>query len=130
LLILARKGILRVGNDHSQAVRIHMRENGLPDWTAVLPLKGGSTLLLGGTSSLESVPRPALVRPDGALEILSLGDRRECGRFDGSTASLASADLRSIVQVSDSDYVAADVRCGRIYRFRPPVGLAGTPHVR
>lgn len=130
MLILTPSGLLRISNGRSQGIRIHMLTRGLPDWSAALPVGDGSTLLLGGTSALEPRPRPGLVRPDGALEILTYGERRRCEDFDGSMAVLASADVVGTGRTKNGDHVVVDQSCGRVYRVRLPSHPAGTPHTR
>jgi hypothetical protein len=130
LLILAPSGLLRIGDGRARDIRIHMLSQGLPQWSAAIPLDDGSTLLLGGTSALEPEPRPGLVRPDGKLEILTYGKRRRCEEFDGSMGVLASSDPVGTGRMNNGDFIVADQTCGRVYRVRPPRHSAGVPHTR
>ncbi|WP_165975978.1 hypothetical protein, partial [Actinomadura rubrisoli] len=128
IVVLAAGGLLRVAGDgRTQGVRFRAPSGSLPSWSAVLPLDNGSVLLLGGTSALEPSPRPALVRPNGSIEILSFGGRRACGEFDGSMAVIASANPGGIAKMPDGSYVMHDGACGRVYRLRLPNRLSGAP---
>ncbi len=130
LLILARSGLLQIGDGRARGIRIRMLSHGLPEWSAALPLDDGSTLLLGGTSAAEPDPRPGLVRQNGKLELLTYGKRRRCEGFDGSMGVLASSDPVGTSRMNNGDFVVADQTCGRVYRVRPPRQLAGVPHTR
>ncbi|MCP2337707.1 hypothetical protein [Actinomadura rupiterrae] len=129
LVVLGRRGLIRVSDDGvTSAVAFPKSVWSLPPWTAVTDIGDGTLLLLGGIKAPEFMQaRPVLVRPDGALESLKLGGYTSCGRFDGSMNYVAGGNPGGIVRLADGTFVASDIDCRRIYRFRLPEGLSGTP---
>ncbi len=128
-LILGEGGLIRIDdNGELREVAIPPTVGGFQMWTTAVPLADGSTLLLGGHSAQEKEPRVGLVRPTEDVVTASFGRAVPCDRFDGSLASVAASDPGGVAHLPDGSYVISDKECGRIYNFRLPDRLTGTPY--
>ncbi|WP_157430364.1 hypothetical protein [Actinomadura macra] len=127
-ILLGRTGILYIPRDRpARHVRFPASMATLPPWSAITVTGQESVLLLGGTTTTQSAPRPTLIRADGRMERLDWGTFKRCPGADGTLAAVASALPGGVVRTSDGTIVMNDRRCGQIYAFKLPEKLEGEP---
>jgi hypothetical protein len=129
LAILGRSGIVRIPSaGTAQVIKFPPSTANFPPWSSMAPLDGGSILLLGGVSAMQDTPRPTRVLPNGTLELLPWGSSKRCDEFDGTLSTIGSLEPGGAGRRPDGSIVVSDRQCDRVYAFRPPNPLSGSPY--
>jgi hypothetical protein len=121
IIVLGREGLIRVPSTGvAKGIRFPANTSQLPPWATATPLADGSLLLLGGVSAMQDTPRPTKVLASGTLQPLSWGGPQQCDEFNGTLASVASAEPGGAGRRPNGIFIVSDKKCDRIYAFRLP----------